>query len=65
MRGELGEPGERIPLGQARVARPGEHVTVIGYGGAVGGEPARWPAYWLQEGDATVEVIDLRTNTMP
>ena len=27
MRGEIGEPGERIPLGQARVARRGKHVT--------------------------------------
>jgi pyruvate/2-oxoglutarate/acetoin dehydrogenase E1 component len=59
MRGELGEPGERIPLGQARVARRGEHVTVIGYGGAVG-ESLAAAAQLAQEG-IEAEVIDLRT----
>src|SRR3984957_14626447 len=59
MRGELGEPGERIPLGQARVARHGEHVTVIGYGGAVG-ESLAVAARLAQEG-IEAEVIDLRT----
>src|ERR1700729_2583937 len=58
MRGELGEPGERIPLGQARVARRGEHVTVIGYGGAVG-ESLAAAAQLAQEG-IEAEVIDLR-----
>ena len=59
MRGELGEPGERIPLGQARVARRGEHATVIAYGGAVG-ESLAVAAQLAQEG-IEAEVIDLRT----
>jgi acetoin:2,6-dichlorophenolindophenol oxidoreductase subunit beta len=59
MRGELGEPGERIPLGQARIARRGEHVTVIAYGGAVG-ESLVVASQLAQEG-IEAEVIDLRT----
>jgi acetoin:2,6-dichlorophenolindophenol oxidoreductase subunit beta len=59
MRGEAGEPRERIPLGQARVARRGEHVTVIAYGGAVGDSLAV-AAQLAQEG-IEAEVIDLRT----
>jgi pyruvate dehydrogenase E1 component beta subunit len=59
MRGEIGEPGERIPLGQAKVARSGEHATVIAYGGAVGDSLAV-AARLAQEG-IEAEVIDLRT----
>ena len=49
-----------VPLGVARIARPGQHATVVTYGAAV---------YWAldaanalaAEGGREVEVIDLRT----
>jgi pyruvate/2-oxoglutarate/acetoin dehydrogenase E1 component len=59
MRGPLLPPGTRIPLGQANVARSGEHATIIAYGGAVTDSLA--VADSLSEDGVSVEVIDLRT----
>lgn len=48
-----------IPFGKARIAREGEHVTIIAYGNAVGMSEAA--AEILQTEGVSVEVIDLRT----
>jgi pyruvate dehydrogenase E1 component beta subunit len=53
------EPGYRIPLGEARVARAGVDVTVITYGRQVGDALA--VAEILSAEGVSVEVIDLRT----
>jgi len=57
--GEAPEPGQRIPLGVARVARPGRDATVIAYGPQV--HHAIAAARKLAEEGVEVEVIDLRT----
>jgi len=57
--GEAPEPGQRIPLGVARVARPGRDATVIAYGPQV--HQAIAAASKLAEEGVEVEVIDLRT----
>jgi pyruvate/2-oxoglutarate/acetoin dehydrogenase E1 component/TPP-dependent pyruvate/acetoin dehydrogenase alpha subunit len=48
-----------IPLGKARIARPGEDVTIVAYGNAVG--VAERAAEELAADQIDVEVIDLRT----
>lgn len=53
------EPGYRVPLGQAAIARPGSDVTVIGYGTAI--RQALSAAETLAADGISVEVLDLRT----
>ena len=50
------EETERLPLGQARIARPGEDVTVITWG-----QMLRECLQAAEETDASLEVIDLRS----
>lgn len=59
LREELPEQSVRIPLGQARIARPGRDVTLIGYGGSV---PQSLKAVDALAADGIeAEVVDLRT----
>src|SRR5688500_5611891 len=60
-RGEKGDvpEGEHVvPLGQARVAREGSDVTLVAYGAMV---PLAERAASALEGEASCEVLDLRT----
>jgi pyruvate dehydrogenase E1 component beta subunit len=57
--GPAPEPGYRVPLGVAAIARPGHDVTVIGYGPAIGHALA--VAESLEPEGISVEVLDLRT----
>ena len=57
--GPAPEPGYRVPLGKAAVARAGSDVTVIAYGPPV--VHALAVADALQANGISVEVIDLRT----
>src|SRR5437763_117515 len=51
--------GEHVtPLGQARVARAGDDVTLVAYGAMV---PVAEAAADALEGEASAEVLDLRT----
>jgi 2-oxoisovalerate dehydrogenase E1 component beta subunit len=56
LRAEAPEPGSRVPLGTARIARAGEDVTVVTYGSGVS---LALEAAASIESD--VEVLDLRT----
>jgi pyruvate dehydrogenase E1 component beta subunit len=58
IKGPAPEPGYRIPLGKARVAREGSDVTIITYGRQV--NDALAAAETLAAEDMDVEVIDLR-----
>lgn len=58
-RGEAGGPDDLVPIGSARVVRPGEHVTVITYGYSV--LVAEKAAEKLAADGIDIEVIDLRT----
>jgi pyruvate dehydrogenase E1 component beta subunit len=55
-RGEVPDGEHVVPLGEARVAREGEDVTLIAYGGMV---PVAEQA--AEEIEASAEVIDVRT----
>jgi pyruvate dehydrogenase E1 component beta subunit len=57
--GPAPEPGYRVPLGKAAVAREGTDITVIGYGPAVGHALA--VAQEMEKDGVSVEVVDLRT----
>lgn len=57
--GEVPEGDHVVPLGQARVARIGEDVTIVTYSQMV--EEALKAAELLAEEDIDAEVIDLRT----
>ncbi|MBN2032846.1 MAG: alpha-ketoacid dehydrogenase subunit beta [Deltaproteobacteria bacterium] len=59
MQGEIPEGDIRIPLGKARVLRPGSDCTLVTYGGAV--YTALQAAGTLAETEISLEVIDLRT----
>jgi 2-oxoisovalerate dehydrogenase E1 component len=48
-----------IPIGRARIVRPGRDVTVVAYGNAVG--VAERAATQLEAEGASIEIIDLRT----
>ena len=62
MRGEVGGPDDLVPIGEARIARPGRDVTVVTYGGML---PACLKlATRLADEGIDVEVIDLR-SVMP
>jgi len=55
---EVPEGEHVVPLGQARIARQGEDVTLVAYGAMV---PVCERAAELLEGEASVEVLDLRS----
>jgi pyruvate/2-oxoglutarate/acetoin dehydrogenase E1 component len=57
-RGEVPEGEHVVPLGQARVAREGSDVTLVAYGAMVG---IAERAAAILEGEASCEVLDLRT----
>jgi pyruvate/2-oxoglutarate/acetoin dehydrogenase E1 component len=57
--GPAPEPGYRVPLGRAAIAREGSDVTVIGYGTAI--PHALAVAKAMEKDCVSVEVIDLRT----
>ena len=59
VRGEVPDDYYEIPLGQARIAREGEDVTLVSYSGMV--RVAEESAAKLAENDISAEVIDLRT----
>ncbi len=54
----LPEEEETIPLGQARIVRPGEELTLISYGAMM---PVVLEAADQMGADHSIEVIDLRT----
>jgi pyruvate/2-oxoglutarate/acetoin dehydrogenase E1 component len=58
MRGEVPEGEHVTPLGRARVARPGDDVTLVAYGAMV---PVAEAAADALDGDGSAEVLDLRT----
>src|SRR5919197_968472 len=58
MRGEVPAGEHVVPLGQARVARDGTDVTLVAYGAMV---PVAEEAADELEGEASVEVLDIRT----
>ena len=57
--GEVPEGDHRVPFGQARVAREGEHVSLFCYGAMVG--PSLEAAEMVGPEGISTEVIDLRT----
>jgi pyruvate/2-oxoglutarate/acetoin dehydrogenase E1 component len=57
-RGEVPEGEHVVPLGQARLAREGSDVTLVAYGAMV---PVCERAADELEGEASVEVLDLRS----
>jgi pyruvate dehydrogenase E1 component beta subunit len=58
MRGSVPDGDYVVPLGRARVAREGSDVTVVAYGAMV---PLAEQAASALAGEASVEVLDLRT----
>jgi pyruvate/2-oxoglutarate/acetoin dehydrogenase E1 component len=56
IKGEVPEGEYTVPLGEARIAREGEEMTVIAYGSSV---PLALQA--AEDFDESVEVVDLRT----
>src|SRR5688572_20322172 len=56
VRGEVPEGDFEVPLGEARIAREGEEMTVVAYGSAV-----QMALDAAEELDESIEVIDLRT----
>ena len=59
LKGDAPEAGYRIPLGQARIAREGDDVSIITYGPQVA--IAEAAASQLAEEGVSAQVIDLRT----
>ena len=59
IQGPAPEPGYRVPLGKAAIAREGGDVTIIAYGKAV--LDALGAADVLANENVSVEVVDLRT----
>ena len=57
--GEVPEGDVRVPLGRARIARPGTDATLAAYGGAV--HVALKAAEALEAEDISLEVVDLRS----
>jgi len=58
MRGEVPAGEHVVPLGEARVARSGTDATIVGYGSMV---PVAEAAADALEGEASIEVLDIRT----
>jgi pyruvate/2-oxoglutarate/acetoin dehydrogenase E1 component len=59
MKGALSDAPEAVPLGKARIARPGSDVTIVTYGAMV--HKAMTAAETLATQSIDAEVIDLRT----
>ncbi|HEX5450820.1 MAG TPA: alpha-ketoacid dehydrogenase subunit beta, partial [Candidatus Limnocylindrales bacterium] len=59
VRGEVPDEDYTVPLGQARISRPGDHVTVVAYG--LMAHYALEAAELVEADGISVEVIDLRT----
>jgi 2-oxoisovalerate dehydrogenase E1 component beta subunit len=59
LRDEVPEGAHRVPLGKARIARPGEHVTLLAYGAMV--PVAVEAAEQAASRGWSAEVLDLRT----
>ncbi|MFP4072040.1 MAG: alpha-ketoacid dehydrogenase subunit beta [Desulfovibrionales bacterium] len=59
MRADVPDGDARVPLGKARIARPGTDATVVTYGGAV--YTALKAAGMLQEHGISTEIVDLRS----
>ena len=59
VKGEVPEEYYEIPFGKARIAQPGEDVTLVAYSGMV--RIAEEAAKILSEKNISAEVIDLRT----
>jgi pyruvate dehydrogenase E1 component beta subunit len=59
MKGEMPEAPEPVPIGRARVARPGRDATIVAYGAAV--HWALEAAGLLAEEGVESEVLDLRS----
>jgi pyruvate/2-oxoglutarate/acetoin dehydrogenase E1 component len=57
-KGEVPDGEHVVPLGQARVAREGTEITFVAYGAMV---PLAESAADALEGEASVEVLDIRT----
>jgi pyruvate dehydrogenase E1 component beta subunit len=58
LRGEVPDGDYVVPLGQARLAREGDDVTIVAYGSMV---PLAEQAADAVGGEASVEVLDIRT----
>jgi pyruvate/2-oxoglutarate/acetoin dehydrogenase E1 component len=58
MRGDVPDGEHVVPLGQARVVREGEDVTLVAYGAMV---PVAEAAAEELAGEASVEILDVRT----
>jgi pyruvate dehydrogenase E1 component beta subunit len=58
MRGEVPAGEHVVPLGEARLAREGDDVTIVGYGSMV---PVAEAAADALAEDASIEVLDIRT----
>jgi pyruvate/2-oxoglutarate/acetoin dehydrogenase E1 component len=59
IKGDAPPEGEVIPLGKARIARPGNDLTIVSIG--IGVRDALAAAEQLAEGGIDAEVVDLRT----
>jgi pyruvate dehydrogenase E1 component beta subunit len=59
MKGELADPPEVVPIGRARLARPGRDATIVAYGAAV--HWALAAAETLTAEGVEAEVLDLRS----
>jgi pyruvate dehydrogenase E1 component beta subunit len=59
IKGELAEPPEIVPIGRARLARPGRDATIVAYGAAV--HWALAAAETLTAEGVETEVLDLRS----
>lgn len=59
MKGEVPEGDYRVPLGEARVVKPGKDCTIVSYGGAV--YTALEAAKILSRQSVFLEVLDLRS----
>jgi len=58
MRGEVPAGEHVVPLGEARLAREGDDATIVAYGSMV---PVAERAAEALEGEASIEVLDIRT----
>ena len=59
VRGEVPDTDYALPIGRAQITRPGDHVTVVGYG--LMAHYALEAAELVEPDGISVEVIDLRT----
>lgn len=59
MKGEVPEGDYRVPIGKARVVKPGNDCTIVSYGGAI--YTALEAAKVLSKQGVSIEVLDLRS----